>query len=120
MATNKKPTTKVSTTKVTRSSGNIFADIGLANASEHELKARIVLTLDRTIRAMGLTQSAAAKRIGIAQPDLSKIIRGNFSGFSLERLLGAVTKLGNDVEIKIKTRRSAQAGHEGRMRLVTT
>jgi predicted XRE-type DNA-binding protein len=106
-------------TKVTRSSGNIFADIGLPNPTEHELKARIVLTIDRTIDALGLTQTEAARRIGIAQPDLSKILRGNFSGFSLERLLSAATKLGNDVEIKIKAQKGEDANHEGSMRLVT-
>jgi predicted XRE-type DNA-binding protein len=104
--------------KVTRSSGNIFADIGLPNAPEHELKARVVLNLHRRIEALRLTQTAAAHRIGIAQPDLSKILRGNFSGFSLERLLSAVTKLGEDVEIKIKTHRDDHAEREGRMCLV--
>ena len=103
--------------KVTRSSGNIFADLGLPDASEHELRARIVLALDRAIKARGLTQTAAARMIGIAQPDLSKILRGNFKGFSLDRLLNAVTKLGSDVEIKIKARQDDQ--HEGRMCLVT-
>ena len=68
---------------------------------------------------MELTQSAAAKRIGIAQPDLSKILRGNFSGFSLERLLSAVMKLGSDVEIKIKARHNDHDDQEGRMCLVT-
>jgi predicted XRE-type DNA-binding protein len=105
--------------KVIRSSGNIFADLGLPNASEHELKARIVLTLGRTIDVLGLTQTAAAARIGIAQPDLSKILRGNFSGFSLERLLSAATKLGNDVEIKIKAPKRDDAEQEGRLCLVT-
>jgi predicted XRE-type DNA-binding protein len=107
----------MSKVKVTRSSGNVFADIGLSDASEHELKARIVLTLDRRIKALGLSQTAAAERIGISQPDLSKILRGNFGGFALGRLLRAVTKLGSDVEIKIKARRSDHA--DGRMCLVT-
>jgi predicted XRE-type DNA-binding protein len=107
----------MSTNKVTRSSGNIFADLGLPDASEHELRARIVLALDRAIKARGLTQTAAARRIGIAQPDLSKILRGNFKGFSMDRLLNAVTKLGSDVEIKIKAQRDDE--HEGRMCLVT-
>jgi predicted XRE-type DNA-binding protein len=103
--------------KVTRSSGNIFADLGLSDASEHEIRARIVLALDRAIKARGLTQTAAARMIGIAQPDLSKILRGNFRGFSLDRLLDAVTKLGSDVEIKIKARHDDW--HEGRVCLVT-
>jgi predicted XRE-type DNA-binding protein len=109
----------MSTIKVTRSSGNIFADLGLPDASEHELKARIVLILDRAIKAHGLTQTAAADRTGIAQPDLSKILRGNFRGFSLDRLLKAVTKLGSDVEIKIKAQRGNRTKQEGRMCLST-
>jgi predicted XRE-type DNA-binding protein len=108
----------MSTTKVTRSSGNVFADIGIADASEHELKARIVLILGRAIEALKINQSEAARRIGIAQPDLSKILRGNFSGFSLERLLTAMRKLGNDVEIKIKAPRKHDDEHEGTLRLV--
>ena len=54
--------------KVTRSSGNIFADLELPNAPEHELKARLVLTLDRTIKAQGLTQTAAAERLASLSP----------------------------------------------------
>ncbi|MBZ0148748.1 MAG: helix-turn-helix domain-containing protein [Pseudorhodoplanes sp.] len=104
--------TKASSTKITRSSGNIFADIGLADVDEHELKAHIVICISRTIAAKKLTQTEAAKRMGVAQPDLSKILRGNFSGFSLERLLGFVRALGSDVEIKIKPPRNK---HEGRL-----
>ena len=99
--------------KITRSTGNIFADIGLPNAVEHELKARVVLALYRAIKSQGLSQTDAAARIGIAQPDLSKILRGNFGGFSLERLLNANAKLGSDVEIKIKAHSDAE--HEGRV-----
>jgi predicted XRE-type DNA-binding protein len=106
-------------TKVTRSSGNVFADIGISNAFEHELKARIVLTLTRAIEGLEITQTEAARRIGIAQPDLSKIVRGNFSGFSLDRLLKAVVKLGSDVDIKIKAPRKQDAEHEGTLRLMT-
>jgi predicted XRE-type DNA-binding protein len=97
------------TNKVTRSSGNVFADLGLENASEQAIKARLVLTLARIIEASELSQTAAARRIGIAQPDLSKILRGNFSGFSLERLLGAALKLGSDVEIKVQATKATQA-----------
>lgn len=103
--------------KVIRSSGNVFADIGIANASEHEFRARVVLTLARAIEALEITQTEAARRTGIAQPDLSNILHGKFSGFSLERLLNASTKLGSDVEIKIKAPR--KRGHEGTMRLVS-
>ena len=84
------------------------------NADEHQMKARIVLGLAALIEDQELTQTAAAKRIGIAQPDLSKILRGNFSGFSLERLIGALRSLGSDVEIKVKVRKGS---HQGRLAL---
>jgi predicted XRE-type DNA-binding protein len=70
------------------------------------------LALGRAIDDLGLSQTAAAERTGIAQPDLSNLLRGRFSGFSLERLLGAVTKLGDDVEIKIKASHKKHAERE--------
>jgi predicted XRE-type DNA-binding protein len=105
-------------TSVTRGSSNIFADLGLPDADEHMLKARLVLLIGKRIKQLGLTQQAAAKRIGIAQPDVSDILRGSFEGFSFERLLGFVRALGSDVEIKVK-RPSNDDKHEGRMSLMT-
>ena len=89
-------------TKVTRNSGNVFKDIGLANPEQHALKTKTVNFLAKLIEHSPLTQSAAAERIGIKQPDLSKLLRGNFSGFSLERLLLAANAMGADFEIKFK------------------
>ncbi|HVT56103.1 MAG TPA: helix-turn-helix transcriptional regulator, partial [Xanthobacteraceae bacterium] len=63
-----------------------------------------------------LSQTEAAKLMGIAQPDVSKLLRGKFDGFSLERLLEFVRALGSDVEIKIKS--PARQGREGRMSLM--
>jgi predicted XRE-type DNA-binding protein len=105
-------------TTVTRGGGNIFADLGLPDADEHMLKARLVLLIGTRIKQLGLTQQAAAKRMGIAQPDVSDILRGRFEGFSFERLLGFVRALGSDVEIKVK-RPSNDQDHEGRMSLMT-
>src|SRR3981081_827273 len=102
---------------VTRGSGNIFADLGLPNADEHALKARVVIFSSKRIEQLGLTQQAAAKRMGIKQPDVSNILRGRFEGFSLERLLGFVRALGSDVEIKLK-RPAKDDEHEGRTSLV--
>src|SRR5207245_9069848 len=85
-----------------RAGGNIFADLGLPNADEHMLKARLVMFIGQRIEQLGLTQQAAAKRIGVSQPDVSDILRGRFEGFSLERLLGFVRALGSDVEIRLK------------------
>jgi len=103
-----------------RGSGNIFADLGLANADEHMLKARIVMFIGQRIEQLGLTQQAAAKRMGVSQPDVSDILRGRFEGFSLERLLGFVRALGSDVEIRLKqpANEGTNKKHEGRMSLM--
>ena len=86
---------------VKRSSGNIFADLGLQDADKLQLKAQIVLAIGNQIRDRGLTQAAAAMRIGLKQPDVSKLLDGRFEGFSLERLLGFLLALGNNVTIGI-------------------
>ncbi|MBS0534312.1 MAG: XRE family transcriptional regulator [Proteobacteria bacterium] len=98
-------------TKTTRSTGNVFADIGLPNADEHLLKADVVIKLAKMIESLELSQSEAAKIIGIAQPDLSKLLRGQFRGFSLDRLLQAFMALGSDVEIRVKKPVTTRRGH---------
>src|SRR5260370_19750178 len=106
--------------KITRGSGNIFADLGLPNADEHMLKARVVMLIARTIEQLGLTQQAAAKRMGISQPDVSNMIRGQFEHASLDRLLRYARALGADVEIKMKRPADQRKDwHEGRMSLTT-
>ncbi len=86
-------------------SGNIFADLGLPNAEEHLLKAELVVQLHRCIVARKLTQVAAAKLVGIKQPDLSNILRGHYQGFSLERLMRMLTAFDQDIEITVRPRR---------------
>ena len=101
---------------VTRGSSNIFADLGLPNADEHMLKARVVIFIGKRIEQLGLTQQAAAKRMGVKQPDVSNILRGRFHGFALGRLLGFVRALGNDVEIRVRRpTNDKNSEHEGRM-----
>lgn len=80
---------------------NVWLQLGLPDAEEHYLKAELVLRLMRTIAARGLTQRAAARRIGTTQPELSKILRGKFSEVSLERLMRFLAALGHRIEIKI-------------------
>lgn len=84
------------------SSGNVFADAGLPDAEVHLVKAQLVSRLDDIIRARGLTQSAAAQLLGIAQPDLSKILRGRFRGYSVERLMRFLTAFDQDVTIEVR------------------
>jgi len=67
------------TVRVTKSSGNVFADIGLPNAAEHSIKADIVLRIAARIKSKGLTQAKAASLLGLAQPDVSKLLRGHFA-----------------------------------------
>jgi predicted XRE-type DNA-binding protein len=93
---------KDKSTRVTRSSGNVFADLGLPNSDEHKIKADVAMLIGRLINRLDLTQTAAALKLGIAQPDVSRILRGQLSGYSLERLLSFVRALGNDIEIKVK------------------
>lgn len=88
--------------QITESSGNVFADLGLADAEEHRLKADIVLQIDRLMRERSLTQSAAAQLAGLAQPDLSNLLRGRVRGFSVERLMRVLTAFGQQVEIRIR------------------
>lgn len=95
---------------VTRSSGNVFADLGLPDADAHLLKAHVVVAITDMIDQQGLNQTAAASRMGIAQPDLSKLLRGQFRGFSLERLLDLARALGGDIEIKVKRARKEREG----------
>lgn len=80
---------------------NIFADIGLPNAEEHLLKAQLVLRISRLMRERGLKQREAAALFGVRQPDVSKMLRGDFRQFSVERLMRFLVALGQDVEIKI-------------------
>lgn len=95
-------TKSITTTKATGSSGNVFADIGLSNADELALKADVVIKLAKIIEARDLSQNEAAKITSIAQPDLSKLVRGKFEGFSMDRLLQALMALGSDIEIRVK------------------
>lgn len=90
--------------KVEVGSGNIFADLGLPDAEDMLLKSRIVVELHRLIKDRKLTQTAAAKRIGIGQPDLSNVLRGRFRGYSAERLMRMLTAFDQDVEIRVKPR----------------
>jgi len=91
-------------TKITHEIGgdNIFADIGLPNAGEHLVKAQLVMKIDRLMKARGLKQAAAATLFGVRQPDVSKMLRGDFRQFSVERLMRFLVALGQDVEIVVK------------------
>ena len=90
----------------TKSSGNVFADIGVPNAGEHLAKADLVIGIAAIIRSKGLSQTAAAKLIGIAQPDVSRLMRGHFEGFSYDRLFEVLNALGENVRIVVSDAKS--------------
>jgi predicted XRE-type DNA-binding protein len=91
------------------SSGNVFADLGVADAGEHLIKADLVLKINRTIRQRHLTQAAAAQLIGIDQPKVSAMLAGQFRGYSVERLMRFLVALGHDVEIVVRPRKRGSA-----------
>ena len=92
--------------KVTVGSGNVFADLGLPDAEERLLKANIVAELRRLVRRRNLTQVKAAKRIGISQPDLSRLFRGDFDAYSAGRLMKMLTLFEQDIEIVMRAHRT--------------
>jgi len=86
-------------------SNNVFKDIGVPNAEEHFIKAQLVFKIDTILKKRGLKQVEAAQLFGIRQPDVSKMLRGEFRQFSVERLLRFLVALDQDVEIIVKPHR---------------
>jgi predicted XRE-type DNA-binding protein len=86
-------------------SRNVFKDIGLPNAEEHLIKAQLVFKIDTIMMGRGLKQIEAAKLFGVRQPDVSKMLRGEFRQFSVERLLRFLVALDQDVQIIVKPHR---------------
>lgn len=82
------------------SCGNVFADAGMHAADDHLLKAKLVSRIEDLIEERELSQTQAAKLMGLAQPDLSNILRGRFRGFSIERLMRCLSNLDGEIEIR--------------------
>jgi predicted XRE-type DNA-binding protein len=97
--------TRTSKTRIKVGSGNVFRDLGFPNPEREQIKARLTLQIYRLIKARGLTQSAAGEILGIKQPHVSGLMRGQSGNFSVERLMDFLTALGQDVEIKVKPTR---------------
>ncbi len=91
--------------RVKEGSGNIFADLGFANPEREELKARLTLQIYRLIKQRGLTQTEAGEILGIRQPHVSSLMRGQSGAYSVERLMDFLTALGQDVEITVRPTR---------------
>lgn len=87
---------------VTAGSGNVFDDIGLPDAEGELFKAELTYQIARQIKTLGLSQSAVAVRLGLSQPDVSRLIKGRRSGFSTDRLLALLVALGLEIDIVVR------------------
>lgn len=96
--------------KIERGSGNVFADLGRPDAETHLLKADLVARIGEIVGARAMTQARAAELLGISQPDVSRLLRGDFRDYSVDRLLRLLTGLGRDVEIVIRKPRTRRQG----------
>lgn len=94
--------TKKNAIEITKSSGNVFADLDLSNPDEALAKADLALQINKLIKEKDLTQKMAAKILGIDQPKISALTRGRLGGFSIERLFKFLILLGQDIEIVLK------------------
>jgi predicted XRE-type DNA-binding protein len=101
---------------VTPGSGNVFADIGVPEAEEELAKAQLASRIREIVRGGRLTQAAAAAVMGIDQPKVSALLSGRLTNFSSERLMRLLTRLGQDVEIVVKSK--PRRRQYGRIRVV--
>jgi len=100
------------TGEVVQSSGNVFADLGFADAGERRTKVRLAAAINELLRKRRLSQAEAARQLGINQPKVSALSNFKLEGFSVERLMHFLTALDQDVQIVIRSkprsRRAAQ------------
>ena len=88
--------------EIETSSGNVFADLGLADAEKLKTKSGLVIEITRAVRRLGLTQEEAGRRMGIPQPKVSAMMRGDFANLSERKLMECLNRLGYDIEIKVR------------------
>src|SRR3954468_1286026 len=92
---------------VTRGSGNVFSDLGFAGreAAELSVKAELTRQILHRVKELGLTQVQAGRRLGISQPDVSKLKNGRVTGYSTDRLIALLNALEVDVDIVVRPRK---------------
>ena len=101
---------------VVEGSGNVFADLGLPDAEDLRLKSELARQICKRIKTLGLTQVQAATRLGLKQPDVSKLVNGRHTGFSTHRLIALLNALEVNVEIVLRPQ-TKTAGHRGTTRV---
>jgi len=112
----KRGATETAPIPVTQSSGNVFADLGVAEPEEELAKAQLASHIRDTIKRRRLTQIQAAHLMGLDQPKVSALMNGQLAGFSSDRLMRFLAALGQDVEIVVKAR--SRNRERGRIRVV--
>jgi predicted XRE-type DNA-binding protein len=96
--------------KISRGTGNVFADLGFADASERQTKTRLAMAINEILADRKLKQTDAAKVLGIPQPRVSALANYRLNDFSVEKLFDLLTALDQDVEIMIRPRAKQGAG----------
>ena len=104
---------------VVEGSGNVFVDLDLPGADDLQTKAELTRQLYQRIKALGLSQIKAAKTLGLKQPDVSKLMHGRYTGFSVERLLELLNALAVDVDIVLRPG-STRGGRRGTIKVLAT
>jgi predicted XRE-type DNA-binding protein len=104
MAKRSAETTNHAEEAITRGTGNVFADLGYADAEERQAKLRLAHAINGVIARRRLTQAAAARKLGVNQPKVSALANYRLDGFSVERLMTFLTALGQDVEIVVRSK----------------
>ena len=84
------------------SSGNVFADLGLRDAEKLKIKSGLVIQIVKAVRRLGLSQEEASQRMGLPQPKVSGLFRGDFANVSERKLMDCLNRLGYDIEIRVK------------------
>lgn len=91
-------------------SGNVFADLALPDADKLKIKSGLTIEIIKAVQRLHLTQSEAARRMGISQPKVSALMKGEFSNLSERKLMDCLNRLGYDIEIKVRPT-AASIGH---------
>ncbi|MBK9114541.1 MAG: XRE family transcriptional regulator [Betaproteobacteria bacterium] len=109
---------KVRGVEVQMGAGNVYVDLGYADADEMLIKAQLVAKIAEIIKRKGITQTHAAALLEMPQPKLSNLLSGQFRGVSERRLMDCLTKLGRDVQIVVKA--TPRSRRDGRLSIVFT
>lgn len=96
--------------EIIRGGDNVYADLGYSDAATFKLKAQLVRAMGGVIQDRHLTQSQAAKLMGVGQPEVSKLLRGHFRHFSTDRLLVMLNRLNVDIDITMSDKGREIAG----------